>query len=113
MKEVETRCLLDFHRCALRAVFSDIPDADIGAAPEIVHVLLLRCKQLFEPLVHYAIHGPLGTGAEFFGRGRLRHMIDHELGEIDRKAGLGLDCEGDLAKILVKGNFVGVRAQGV
>ena len=113
VKEVEADRLLDLHGAALRAVFPDIPDPDIAAAPEIVHVLLLGGEQLLEPLVHYAIHGPLGTAAKFFGRSRLRRVIDHVFGEMDRTAGPGLDCEGDLAEVLGVGNLVGVRARGL
>ena len=48
MKEVEADCLLDLHRAPFRAFFSDIPDPDIAAAPEIVHVLLLRRRAAAE-----------------------------------------------------------------
>ena len=89
VKEVEADRLLDLHGGALGAVFPDIPDLDIAAAPEIVHVLLLGGEQLLEPLVHHAIHGPLSTAAELFRRSRLRRVIDHVFGEVDRTAGLG------------------------
>ena len=79
MKKVEADRLLDLHRSALRAVFPDIPDPDVAAAPEIVQVFLLRGEQLLEPLLHYAIHSPVGTAAEFFSRSRLRRVIDHVL----------------------------------
>jgi hypothetical protein len=101
---------LDLHGSALRAVFADIPDLDIAPAPKIVHVLLLGGEQRLEPLAHYAIHGPLSTAAEFFSRSRLRGVIDHELGEVDRAAGPGLDGEGNLAEVLGVVNLVGVRA---
>ena len=113
MKEVEADRLLDLDGAALRAFFSDIPDPDIAAAPEIVHVLLLRGEQLLEPLGHHAIHGPLGTAAKFFSRSRLRRVIDHVFGEVDRTVGPSFDCEGDLAEILGAGNLVGVRARGL
>jgi len=71
MKKVEADRLLDLHGCALSAVFPDIPDPNIAAAPEIVHVLLLGGEQLREALAHYAIHCPLSTAAEFFRRSRL------------------------------------------
>jgi len=59
-----------------------------------------------EPLGRHAIHRPLGAAAEFFSRSRARRVIDHEFGEIDRTAGTGVDCVGDLAKILGVGNLV-------
>jgi hypothetical protein len=113
MKKVEANRLLDLHGTALRALFSDIPDPHITAAPEIVHVLLLRREQLLEPLAHHAIRRPLGPAAKFFRRRRLRRVINHVFGEIDRTPGPGVDCEGDLAKVLGVGNLVGVRAQGL
>ena len=51
VKQIEADRLLDLHGGALHAVFPDIPDPDIAAAPEIVHVLLLGGEQLLEPLV--------------------------------------------------------------
>jgi hypothetical protein len=66
VKEIEANRLLDLHRRALCAVFPDIPDPDIAATPEIVHVLLLGVEQLREPLGRDAIHGPLGAATEFF-----------------------------------------------
>ena len=71
VKEVEADRLLDLYGAALRAFFSDIPDPDVAAAPEIVHVLLLGGEQLMEPLVHHAIHSPFGTAAKFFCGSRL------------------------------------------
>ena len=91
VKKVEADRLLDLYGAALRAAFSDIPDPDIAAPPEILHVLLLRGEQLLEPLGHYAIHGPLGTTAEFFSPSRRRSVIDHKFAEVDRAAGLGFD----------------------
>ena len=113
MKEVEADRLLDLHGAALCAFFSDIPDPDIAAAPEIVHVLLLGRKQLLKPLGRHAIHRPLGTAAKFLGRSRPRRVIDHVLGEVDRTVGQGVDCEGDLAGVLGVGNLVGVPARGL
>ena len=113
MKKVEADRLLDLHGTALRAFFSDITHPDITAPPEIVHVQLLGCEQLLEPMGHNAVHRPLGAAAEFFGRSRLRRVINHVFGEIDRTAGPGVDCEGDLAEILGVGNLVGVRARGL
>ena len=113
MKKVEADRLLDLHGAALRAVLSDIFDPDIAAAPEIVHILLLRPEQLLEPLGHYTVHGPLGTAAQFFSRSRLRCVIDHEFGEMDRTVGPGVDCEGDLAGVLSVCNLVVVWARGL
>lgn len=50
MKKIEADRLLDLRRRALGAVFPDVPDPDIVAAPEIIHVLLLGGEQLLEPL---------------------------------------------------------------
>src|SRR5215831_14744556 len=100
VKEVEANCLLDLHRAPLRAFFSNIPDPDIAAAPEIVHVLLLRGEQRLKPVGRHTIQRPLGTTAEFFSRSRLRRVIDHVLGEMDRTVGPGVDCEGDWAEVL-------------
>ena len=91
----------------------DMPDPDIAAAPEVVHVLLLRGEQLLEPLVFHAIQGPLGAAAEFFGRSRWRRMVDHVFGKVDRAAWLGLDREGDLAGVLGVDSLVGMRALGL
>ena len=139
MKKVEADRLLNLHGTALRAFFSDITHPDIAAPPEIVQVLLLGCEQLLEPTgrnpvpqVNIVIrpsglpnwmpssreasnssHSPLGAAAEVFGRRRLRRVINHVFGEIDRTAGPGVDCEGDLAEILGVGNLVGVRARGL
>ena len=46
------------------------------------------------------------------GRGRVRGMIDHVFGEVDRTAGPGVDCEGDLTEVPSVNNLVGVRARG-
>src|SRR5215472_3631937 len=113
MKKIEADRLLDLYGSALRAVFPNILDSDIAAAPEIVHVLLLGGEQLLEPFVHYAIHRPLSTAAEFFRRSRLRRMIDHVLGDLDRTAGSRLDREGDLAEIFCVDGLIGVRACGL
>src|SRR5215813_10093941 len=113
VKKVEADRLLDSNGGALRAVFPDILDPDIAAAPEIVHVLLLVGEQLLEPLGYYAIHRPLSTAAEFFGRSRLRGVIHHVFGELDRTAGPGLDREGNLAKIFSVDDLVGMRARGL
>src|SRR5271165_4491167 len=71
MKKVEADRLLDLHSAAICAFFSDIPDPDIAAPPEIVHVLLLGCEQPLEPMGRNAVHSPLGAAAEFFGRRRV------------------------------------------
>jgi hypothetical protein len=70
-------------------------------------------KQFMEPLAYRTIHGPLGTAAEFFSRGRLRRVIHHEFGEMYRTARPSLDCEGDLAEVLGVGNLVRVLARGL
>src|SRR3974377_1352078 len=88
-------------------------DPHIPPAPKIVHILLLRGEQLLESLVHHAIHCPLSTATELFSAGRLRGVIDHVLGELDRTAGLRLDCEGDLAEVSGMGNLVRVRARAL
>src|SRR5262249_4541705 len=113
MKEVEANRLLDLHGAALCAIFPDIFDLDIAAAPEIVQVLLLGGEQLLEPLVHDAIQRPLSAAAEFFGRGRVRGMIDDVFGVLDWTAGPGLDCEGNLAKVPSMDGLVGVRTRGL
>ena len=113
MKKVEACRLLNLYGAALRAFFSDIPHPDIAAAPESVHILLLRGEQLLEPLGHHTIHGPLGTTAKFFNRSRLRCVIDHVFGEADRTVGQSFNCVGDLAEILGVSNFVGMRAGGL
>src|SRR4029453_15416404 len=82
-------------------------------APEIFHVLLLRGEQLLETLAHYAIHRPFSTAAELFGGGRLGGVIDHVFCEVDRTAGLRLDCEGDLAEVIAVRDLVGVRARAL
>jgi len=91
VKKVEADRLLDLYGAALRAVFSDIPDPDIAAPPEIIHILLLRREQLLASLIDYAIHRPLGTTAEFFSPSRRRSVIDHKFAKVDRAAGLGFD----------------------
>jgi hypothetical protein len=40
-------------------------------------------------------------------------MIDHVLGEVDRTATPGLDCEGDLAEVFGMDGLIGVRARGL
>ncbi len=113
VKEIEANRLLDLYGAALRAIFPDIPDLDIAAAPEILQVLLLGGEQLLEPLVHYAIQRPLSAAAEFFSRGRPGGVIDHVFGELDRTAGPGLDCEGNLTKVPGVDDLVGVRTRGL
>src|SRR5262249_14771884 len=113
VKEIEANRLLDLHGAALCAIFPDIPDLNIAAAPEIVQVLLLRGEQLLEPLVLYAIQRPLGAAAEFFSRGRVGGMIDHVFGELDWTTGPRLDCEGNLAKVPGMDDLVGVRTRGL
>jgi hypothetical protein len=109
VEQVEADRLLDLYGATLCTFFSDVPDADIAAAPIIFHELLLGKEQLLEPLGGHAIHSPLGAAAELFNRGRPRRVLDHEFGEIDRTAGTGVDRKGDLAKILSVGNLVGMR----
>jgi hypothetical protein len=113
VKKVEADRLLDLHGAALCSVLPDILDPHIAPAPEIVHVVLLRGEQLRESLVHHAIHCPLSTATELFSAGRLRGVIDHVFGELDRTAGLRLDCEGDLAEVSGMGNLVRVRARAL
>ena len=113
MKQVEADRLLHLHRIALRAVFPDIPDPDIAAAPEIVHILLLGCEQLLEPLGHHTIHRPIGAAAEFFGRSRRGGVIDHVFRELNWAVGLSLDRKGDLAEILAVDDLVSMRARGL
>src|SRR6516225_93850 len=113
VKEIEAYRLLDLHGSAFCSVFSDVPDPDIAAPPEILHLLLLRGEQLLEPLGHYAIQCPLGTTAELFRRSHRRSVVDHVFGEMDRTVGPRIDGEGDLAKILGIGDLMGVRARGV
>src|SRR6516165_12317735 len=91
VKEVEADRLLDLDRTAFCSVFPDVLDPDIAPAPEIFHVLLLRGEQLRETLAHYAIHCPFSTAAELLSGSRLRGVIDHIFGEMDRTAGLRLD----------------------
>src|SRR5499427_9348157 len=113
VKQVEADRLLDFHGGALHTVFPDIPDPDIAAAPEIVHVLLLGGEQLLEPLGHYAIQRPLSAAAEFLSRSRFGGMIDYIFGELDRMARQGLDCEDDLAEVVSVDNLLGMRARSL
>src|SRR5262249_54584154 len=112
VKKVEAHRLLDLNGSAVRAVFPDILDPYIAAAPEIVHVLLLSGEQLLESLGRYTIHSPLSTAAEFLSRSRLGGMIDHVFGELDRTARLSLDCEGNLAEVVGVDSLVGMRARG-
>ena len=112
MKQVKTDRLLHFHRVALRSGFPDIFNPDVAAAPEIVHILLLGCKEFWKPFGHHAIQGPLSPAAEFFGRSRWRRMIDHVFGELDGAVWLSFDCESDLAEILVLRNLVRISASG-
>src|SRR5262249_18542895 len=113
VKEIEANRLLDLHGAALCAIFPDILDLDIAAAPEIVQVLLLGGEQLLEPLVHDAIERPLSAAAEFFDRGRVGGVIDYVFGELDRTAGPGLDCEGNLTKVPGMDHLAGVRTRGL
>jgi hypothetical protein len=99
VKKVEADRLLDLDGAALDSVFPDVLDADIAAAPEIIHVLLLSREQSLESLAHYPIQSPFGTAAKLLGGSRLRGVIDHVLGELDWTAGLRLDGEGDLAEV--------------
>src|SRR5262249_53900610 len=64
-------------------------------------------------LGRYTIQSPLGAAAELFSRSRPGGMIDHVFGELDRTAGLGLDCEGNLSEIFGVDNLIGVRARGL
>ena len=100
VKKVEPNRLLDLERRAMRTIFPNVLYADVAPAPEIMHVLLLRAEQVLEPVGHNAIQCPLGTTAEFFGRGRRRRMVDHVFGELDWTIGPRLNREGDLAEIL-------------
>src|SRR5262244_3304295 len=113
VKQIEANRLLDLHGTPLCAIFPDIFDMDIAAAPEIVQVLLLGGEQLLEPLVHYAIQRPLSAAADFFSRGRVGGMVDHVFGELDWTAGPGLDREGNLAKVPGMDGLVGVRTRGL
>src|SRR5215475_4030458 len=113
VKEIEANRLLDLYGAALCAIFPDIFDVEIAAAPEIVQVLLLGGEQLLEPLVHYAIQRPLSAAADFFSRGGVGGMVDHVFGELDWTAGPRLDCEGNLAKVPGMDGLVGVRTRGL
>jgi hypothetical protein len=113
VKQVEADRLLDLHGGAFAAGAVDIPDADIAATPEILQVLLLGGEQRLEPLLHHAVHRPLCTAADLRRRRRLRRVIHHVFGEVDRSAGLGLDREGDLAKVLGVDDLVGVWVLGL
>src|SRR5262245_24887088 len=99
VKKVDADRLLDFDGAALYSVFPDILDADVAAAPQIVHVPLLSSKQLLEALAHRPIQCPFSTAAELLGGSRLRGVIDHVFGELDWRAGSRVDCEGDLAEV--------------
>jgi hypothetical protein len=113
VKKIEADRLLDLDGAAFCSVFPDVLDPQIAPAPKLVHVVLLRGEQLLESLAHHAIHCPLSTATELFGAGRLRGVIDHVFGELDRTAGPRLDCEGDLAEVSGVGNLVGVRARAL
>src|SRR5215831_16169981 len=113
MKQVEADRLLDFYGAALDPVFPDITDADIAPVPEIPHVLLLGGEQRLESLPHHAVHRPLSTAADLFGGSRVRRVIDHVFGEVDRTSGLCLDREGDLAEVLGVDRLVGMWARGL
>ena len=112
VKEVEPNRLLDLESGALRSVFSDILHPDIASAPKIGHILHLRSEQLLEPLGRYAIQTPLSATAEFLGRGRLRRMVNHVLGKLDRTIWPSFNCKGDLAEVLAVDDFVRMGAQG-
>src|SRR5215471_16115349 len=71
MKKVEPVRLLNLEGRALRAVFSEVLHSDIASAPKIAQVLLLPSEQLLNPLGRHAIHCPLSTATEFFGRSSL------------------------------------------
>src|ERR1700746_1274674 len=70
VEQVEADRLLDLQGAALRAFFSNIPDADIATAPIILHVLLLGKEQLLEPLGCRAVHSPFRAAAELFSGSR-------------------------------------------
>src|SRR5207302_10465375 len=91
VKQVEANRLLDFDGAALDPVFPDSTDADIAAVPEILHVLRLSGEPRLEPLLHHAVHLPLRTAADLCGGSRVRRVIHHVDGEVDRTAGLRLN----------------------
>src|SRR5262249_335613 len=113
MKKVEPDCLLDLDRTAFRTVLPHILHAHVAAAPEVVHVLLLRTQQRLESLGGYAIQSPLGTAAELLGRSRVGGMVDHVFGELDWIARPGFDGEGNLAEVVAIDSFGGMRARRV
>ena len=113
MKKIEADGLLNLYSAALQAVFPDVPDLDIAAEPEIVHVLLLTGEQLLESLLRDAIHRPLGSAAEFFSRSRPGGMIDHVFRELNWRPTLRRDREGDLPEVLGMNNLRGVLALGL
>src|SRR6185312_10576998 len=80
VKKIESDRLLDLNGRSLGALLADILDPDIAASPKIIHILLLGGEQFLEPISRYAIRSPLGTAAEFFGRSRLRGVIDNVFG---------------------------------
>src|SRR5262245_15535505 len=53
VKEIEANRLLDLHGAALCAIFPDIPDVDIAAAPDIVPVLALGGGEMIDTMVYY------------------------------------------------------------
>ena len=111
MKEIEAYRLLDLDRGALRAVSHDVPDLDIAAAPEIVQILFLGRQKRLEALVHEAIQSPTSAIIQFLSRGCMGRVIGHVFGELNWATGPGFDREGNLAKVLGVGGFVGVRAR--
>src|SRR5215471_10752667 len=113
VKQVEADRLLDFDGAAPDPVFPDITEADIAPVPEILHVLLLGGEQRLESLLHHAIHRPLRTAADLCGGSRVRCVIDHVFGEVDRTSGLGIDREGNLAEVLGVYRLGGVWACGL
>src|SRR5262249_39126923 len=111
VEKVEADRLLNLYGATLGAVFADVLDSNIAAAPEIVHVLLLSSEQLLESLRRYPVHCPLSAAAEFLSRSGARGVIDHVFGEYDRTVRPGLDDEGDLAEIIGVDGLVGIRAR--
>ena len=110
MKQVESDCLLHFHRVAPRAMLPDILDPDIAAAPEVVHILLLGREKLRKPVSNDAIQGPLRAAAEFFGRSCPGRMIDYIFGELDGAVWLSLNFKGDLPEVIALRNLVRMGA---
>src|SRR6516225_7400528 len=111
MKKVEPDCLLDLDGTALRTVLSDILDAHVAAAPEIVQILLLRGQQLLESLDRYAIQSPLSATAEFLSRSRIGGMVDNVLRELDRTGLPRFDGERDLTEVVGVDSLVDIRAR--